>query len=120
MAQVTVIINGKNYRMACEEGQQEQLIELSERFNRYVEHLHGSFGEIGDHRLTIMAGIMVTDELLEAQKKLELMEHELANLKTKTQQVLASGEAAKGSFAKNLKLATQRIDALTQILTKGD
>ena len=65
MAQVTVTIDGKAYRMACDEGQEEHLIGLAQRFDRYVSHLKDSFGEIGDQRLTVMAGIMVMDELSE-------------------------------------------------------
>ncbi|TIP15856.1 MAG: cell division protein ZapA, partial [Mesorhizobium sp.] len=69
MAQVTVSIDGKQYRMACDEGQEEHLIDLAERFDRYVMHLKDSFGEIGDQRLTVMAGIMVMDELSELNKR---------------------------------------------------
>ena len=64
MAQVTVTIDGKAYRMACDEGQEEHLIDLAQRFDRYVDAPQGSFGEIGDQRLTVMAGIMVMDELV--------------------------------------------------------
>ena len=39
MAQVTVTIDGKTYRMACDEGQEEHLIDLAQRFDRYVMHL---------------------------------------------------------------------------------
>ena len=53
MAQVTVTIDGKAYRMACDEGQEEHLISLASRFDRYVMHLKDSFGEIGDQRLTV-------------------------------------------------------------------
>ena len=42
MAQVTVTIDGKAYRMACEEGQEEHLQELAQRFDRYVGHLKDS------------------------------------------------------------------------------
>ena len=73
MAQVTVSIDGKQYRMACDEGQEEHLIDLAERFDRYVSHLKDSFGEIGDQRLTVMAGIMVMDELSELQKRVKGM-----------------------------------------------
>ena len=67
MAQVTVTIDDKQYRMACDEGQEEHLIDLAQRFDRYVGHLKDSFGEIGDQRLTVMAGIMVMDELSDEQ-----------------------------------------------------
>ena len=81
MAQVTVTIDGKAYRMACEEGQQDHLTDLASRFDRYVSHLKGQFGEIGDLRLTVMAGIMVTDELSEVGRRLSALEREVEELK---------------------------------------
>lgn len=81
MAQVTVTIDGKAYRMACEEGQQAHLENLALRFDRYVSHLKSQFGEIGDLRLTVMAGIMVMDELSEVGRRLAAVEGELAVLR---------------------------------------
>ncbi|MBB6261312.1 cell division protein ZapA [Paenochrobactrum gallinarii] len=74
MATVTVTIDGKLYRMACDEGQEQHLTGLAERFDQYVGHLKSSFGEIGDVRLTVMAGIMVMDELNEMQKRVRALE----------------------------------------------
>lgn len=81
MAQVTVSIDGKAYRMACEEGQEGHLTELASRFDQYVGHLKNQFGEIGDLRLTVMAGIMVTDELSEVNRKLASLQEQVDNLK---------------------------------------
>ena len=80
MAQVTVMIDGKAYRMACEAGQEQHLTDLATRFDQYVGHLKGQFGEIGDLRLTVMAGIMVMDELSELNRKLEKLEGQVASL----------------------------------------
>lgn len=77
MAQVTVTIDGKAYRMACEAGQEAHLEELAANFDRYISHLRGQFGEIGDLRLTVMAGIMVTDELAELNRKLASLQAEV-------------------------------------------
>lgn len=77
MAQVTVMIDGKAYRMACEAGQEEHLTDLATRFDRYVGHLKSQFGEIGDLRLTVMSGIMVMDELSELNRKIEKLEGRL-------------------------------------------
>ncbi|MBN8999629.1 MAG: cell division protein ZapA, partial [Rhizobiales bacterium] len=57
MAQVNVTINGKIYRMACDDGQEAHLESLAERLNETIDRLRGSFGEIGDQRLTVMAAI---------------------------------------------------------------
>ncbi|MBL0371679.1 cell division protein ZapA [Rhizobium sp. KVB221] len=77
MAQVTVTIDGKAYRMACEEGQEEHLTGLAQNFDQYVGHLKSQFGEIGDLRVTVMAAIMIMDELSEAHRAKAALEAEL-------------------------------------------
>lgn len=80
MAQVTVMIDGKAYRMACEAGQEAHLTDLANQFDQYVGHLKSQFGEIGDLRLTVMAGIMITDEMSELSRKIEALEKQVASL----------------------------------------
>jgi cell division protein ZapA len=82
MAQITVTIDGKAYRMACEEGQEDHLTKLADKLDRYVGHLKGQFGEIGDLRITVMAGIMIMDELSEMTRKVGALEAEIATLQT--------------------------------------
>jgi len=81
MAQVTVTIDGKAYRMACDEGQEPHLEGLAASFDRYVGHLKSQFGEIGDLRLTVMAAIMVMDELSEANRQVAALQTELDGLR---------------------------------------
>ncbi len=81
MPSVSVTINGKNYRMACDDGQEAHLQMLASELNARVEGLKGSFGDIGDQRLTVMAGVMVTDDMLELQKKVAKLEAEVSTLK---------------------------------------
>lgn len=81
MAQVVVTIDGKAYRMACEEGQESHLDGLAQNFDRYVGHLKSQFGEIGDLRVTVMASIMVMDELSEATRRIAELEREMDALR---------------------------------------
>ena len=59
MSQVTVTINGRQFRMACEDGQEGHLMRLAQDLDQRIEKLRGNFGEIGDARLTIMAALTV-------------------------------------------------------------
>lgn len=77
MAQVTVTIDGKAYRMACDDGQEQHLEGLAAYFDGRVQEMRGSFGEIGDMRLAVMAAITVTDEVTELKKKLAMAELEI-------------------------------------------
>lgn len=108
MAQVTVTIDGKAYRMACEEGQEPHLEGLAANFDRYVGHLKSQFGEIGDLRLTVMAAIMVMDELSEANKLTAALEGELAGLRKSRDGISAVVEKNDELVASMLtELATQ-------------
>lgn len=109
MAQVTVMIDGKAYRMACEEGQEQHLTDLAAQFDRYVSHLKGQFGEIGDLRLTVMAGIMVMDELSETSRRLKALEDDMDNVRRNRDAVLASSARTEENIAANLEDLSQRI-----------
>ena len=55
MSHINVTINGRQYRMACEAGQENRLLRLAEGLEARIANLRGKFGEIGDGRLTVMA-----------------------------------------------------------------
>jgi cell division protein ZapA len=81
MPHVSVTIAGRSYRMACDEGQEDHLIRLGGLLNDKIDELRQAFGEIGDMRLAVMAGITVADELSETQRRLADAEGELARLR---------------------------------------
>ncbi|MBB4185985.1 cell division protein ZapA [Sinorhizobium terangae] len=112
MAQVTVTIDGKAYRMACEEGQEDHLSDLAARFDQYVAHLKGQFGEIGDLRLTVMAGIMVMDELSEVNRRLKSLETELGNLKSGRDVALSEQARSEEALASALSEVTAQIHSI--------
>ena len=116
MAQVTVTIDGKAYRMACEEGQEEHLTDLANRFDRYVLHLKSQFGEIGDLRLTVMAGIMIMDEVSELTRRASGLEAELDNLRSNRDTVLAASARADETLATVIDEVTTRIQGITEKL----
>lgn len=113
MAQVTVTIDGKAYRMACEEGQEDHLSDLAVRFDQYVSHLKGQFGEIGDLRLTVMAGIMVMDELSEVNRRLKNLEAEVGDLKNSRDTDLSDQARGEEALASALAEVTAQIQTIT-------
>jgi cell division protein ZapA len=117
--EVNVEINGRKYRMACEEGQQQHLIGLAERFNTHVEQLKGAVGEIGDNRLTVMAGIAVVDELAEAERKIKALENDVLVLTRAGQEVAAEIEALEGQFAARLSEAARTLEGVASVLDEA-
>lgn len=119
MPEVNVEINGRKYRMACEEGQQQRLIGLADRFNTHVEVLKGAVGEIGDNRLTVMAGIAVVDELAEAEKRIKALETEVLVLTRAGQEVAAEIEALEARFASKLSDAAKALEGVAGALDEA-
>ncbi len=119
MPSVSVTINGKSYRMACDEGQEAHLQELAASFNQYVEHLKNSFGEIGDQRLTVMAGVMVTDELYELRKKIDGLEAQLKDLKKSRDNAIDMQDDLQKEIAEKIGKAAEKIETLAVKLTNG-
>jgi len=119
MPEVNVEINGRKYRMACEEGQQQRLIGLAERLNTHVESLKGAVGEIGDNRLTVMAGIAVVDELAEAEKRIKALEEDVQVLTRAGQEVAAEIEMLEGRFATKLSDAAKALESVAGVLDEA-
>lgn len=67
MGQVTVTLNGRTYRMRCEDGEEQRLLALAEHVREKVDRLVAEFGQIGEDRLLFMASLLVTDELFETR-----------------------------------------------------
>jgi cell division protein ZapA len=112
MPEVNVEIDGKRYRMACEDGQQQHLLDLADRFNRQVQALKGAFGEIGDNRLVVMAGIAVLDELAEAERRIESLNRDIAELTTAGRELTLEAEELEQKFARRLAEAARKVEAI--------
>jgi cell division protein ZapA len=119
MPQVTVTINGRNYRMACDDGEEDRLVGLAERFNETVDQLKGNFGEIGDQRLTVMSGIMMVDQLSEAERRIAGLEGELATLRESRAATVDRFEESESALAARVEEAAGRIEELAQSLNKS-
>ena len=122
MTHVTVVIHGKQYRMACEEGQEEQLTTLANDLDRRVEQLKKSFGAIGDMRLIVMAALTLGDELSEAAKRLRRLEEELTALQDARVASSERAQAMQHAVAAALNSASERIEHVTRSLnlSRGD
>ena len=73
MAQVNLKINGRDYLIACEDGEEKQLTFLAEYIDHQVETLVKSVGQVGEARLLLMASLMLADELAETSQELDTL-----------------------------------------------
>jgi cell division protein ZapA len=112
MPEVNVEINGRKYRMACEEGQEPHLNMLADTFNRKIDTMKESFGEIGDSRLTVMAGIAALDELYERQGEIERLKQHVAELSRAGAAMASETEELEKKFTRQLAEAARKIESI--------
>jgi cell division protein ZapA len=116
MSQVSVTINGRQFRMACEDGQEGHLMNLARELDNRINSLRTKFGEIGDTRLTMMAAITVADELSEAGQRIKRLEEELAALQNAQVAISDRNKAAQAAIAAALSKAAERVENITKAL----
>jgi len=119
MSQVNVTINGRQFRMACEDGQEGHLMELARELDTRISGLREKFGEIGDTRLTVMAAITVADELAETGQRVKRLEEELAALQDARITASDRSKAAQAAIATALSAAAERIEDITKKLNQS-
>ncbi|TMJ59871.1 MAG: cell division protein ZapA [Alphaproteobacteria bacterium] len=115
---INVALNGRQYRMACEEGQEARLVKLAESLETRIQSLRGRFGEIGDARLTVMAALTVCDELLDAGQRIRNLEDELEALRNVRSAAADRARTTQTAVANALNAAADRIERTAQVLNR--
>jgi cell division protein ZapA len=118
MSHINVTINGRQYRMACEEGQEARLRQLADSFEARIGELRGKFGEIGDGRLTVMAALIVADELVDARQRIRALEEEVTTLRDVRAVASDRARVTQAAVAAALNSAADRIEKTTAVLNR--
>ncbi len=118
MASVSVTIDGKSYRMACEDGQEARLRGLAADFDRRLAEQRKFMGEIGDMRLTVVAALMLSDELAEATRRASEMEEELKRAQALNNAAVERSDAMQEAIAAALNSAAERVESVVKSLNK--
>ena len=83
MANVSIKVNGKEFLLSCEDGQEEQLEELLIQINQKFNKLKNDLGNLGENKLLLITAVKVMDEYYETKKKVEQKKNELKDLSSK-------------------------------------
>ena len=109
MAQVQVTINGRNYQIACDDGQEAHLVQLGEYIDKRVQELVSAVGQVGDSRLLVMTSLLIADELAETYAELK---------RTSTAaEAAVSADELEEKLAGAVDAAAARIESVTRELS---
>ncbi len=111
MAQVSVLINGRKYQVACDDGQEAHLSRLAVYVDKRIGELVAAVGQVGDARLLVMASLLVADELSDAYAELDVLK--------------AAGQdpqarlAAEETLGSTMEILARRIDEVAESLERS-
>ena len=83
MANVSIKFNNKEFLLACEDGQEEQLEELLIQINKKFNNLKNDLGNLGENKLLLITAVKIMDEYYETKKMVEQKKNELKDLSNK-------------------------------------
>jgi len=116
LPQINVTIDGRNYRMACGEGEEAHLTGLAASLDDRIGEMRKSFGEIGDMRLQVMAALTIADELAELRGRLAGLEAEVVDLRAAAEAAEQGRTQDAERAAAGMGRAAERIAKLSEAL----
>ena len=106
MAQVEINVNGRDYRVTCEDGQEDRLKRLAAHFDAQVGGLTRELGQIGDARLMLLAALTVCDELFDLKERVADLEDATGEL----------DDATIGGASRAIEAAVKRVNEIAERL----
>ncbi len=118
MKTVQAHVYGKEYTLACDEGQEAHLAQLVKQINARIERLNKAVGHLPESLMLLYTSLMVADELHDANREITRLRQELDT----TQQAVATEDgdarisAIEETLASNLEEFASRINGLAEKL----
>jgi len=105
MATVNVNVNGNNYAVGCEDGQEPHVEALAREFDAKVREVGSQVGKVTELRLFLMAALVLADEMTDIRARLAEAQAMLG--RSQSEDALSEVRAAQA-----LDAAAARIEAL--------
>ena len=83
MANVNIKFNNKDYLLSCDEGQEENLVELANHLDSKYAELKKNLGNIGENKLLLITAIKMVDDYFDLFKKVESTKNNFQELSNK-------------------------------------
>ena len=83
MANINVKFNKKDYLLSCDDGQEENLLELANYLDSQYNELQKKLGNIGENKLLLITAIKMVDEYFDILKKTKNSQNNFQELSKK-------------------------------------
>ena len=119
MVNVNVNFNGRDYLLACEEGQEEDLQKLTEELSKKFNQLKKDLGNLGEGKLLLITAIQVIDELYTLKTSLHKLKDHSKDLEKKFKEIKKLSVSYKDDRDKEAEELKIRLDELKKMVEEN-
>lgn len=119
MVNVNVNFNGRDYLLACEEGQEEDLQKLTEELSKKFNQLKKDLGNLGEGKLLLITAIQVIDELYTLKTSLNKLKEHSKELENKFKEIKKLSVDYKDDRDKEVEELKSRFDELKKTVEEN-
>jgi len=119
MVNVNVKFNGRDYLLACEEGQEEDLQKLTEDLNGKFDQLKKDLGNLGEGKLLLITAIQVIDELSTLKSSLAKFKEHTNEIEKKFKEIKSLSITYKEDRDKEVASLKTKLDDLKSTVEKN-
>ena len=116
MANVNVKFNNKDYLLSCDDGQEEDLKNLTKFLDKKYLNLKEKLGNIGENKLLLITTIQVIDEYFDLKKKVLSQKNNFENLSKKFKEVRSLAIDYKGGKDKEISNLNSELDKFKKMV----
>lgn len=73
MAQVNLTINGKNFGMECDDGQEQRVMDLGNYVDAKIQNISSAGAASNENHLLVLTSLMLADEVHELRENLSAL-----------------------------------------------
>ena len=119
MVNVNVNFNGRDYLLACEEGQEEDLQKLTEELSKKFNQLKKDLGNLGEGKLLLITAIQVIDELYTLKTSLHKLKDHSKDLEKKFKEIKKLSVSYKLDRDKEVEELKNRLEELKKTVEEN-
>ena len=117
MPQVEITIGGRNFEVACQEGEEQFLMTAAAMLDVEASSLSTQIGRMPESRMLLMAGLLLADRTAGLEDKVREAEGRAAQLHAQMEITQAGGSVEKIEVP---VVSSELIDAMIQIAVQAE
>jgi len=119
MGNVNIKFNGKDYLLACDDGQEENLKNLGQHIDKKFENIKKKLGNIGENKLMLINAIQIADDFFALNKKVKKSKSEFEVISNKFKELRSLAIEYKNDKDREIEKLNQDLKNLKSLVEES-